>query len=157
MDLAGRYSNGDDLHKLEAARASIEIQSAATVSRRRKRPSRAKNKTRTPQRLERRLPPATIDELIQAYRDGTSTAALAQRYRVSKTAVLDLLTRRHIPRRYQPMTDTDITHAEQLYLTGHSLTACATLTGFPASSINRALHKRGTPMRPASRPRSTTR
>ncbi|MFE3195072.1 hypothetical protein ACFXHA_39120 [Nocardia sp. NPDC059240] len=50
------------------------------------------------------------------------------------------------------MTATEIDHAEQLYLAGHSLTACAKLTGFPASSINRALNKRGTPMRPAGRP-----
>ncbi|WP_405135601.1 hypothetical protein [Nocardia sp. NBC_01388] len=52
------------------------------------------------------------------------------------------------------MTDTDIERAERLYLAGNSLTACAKLTGFPASSINRALNKRGTPMRPAGRPRS---
>ncbi|MBL1074468.1 hypothetical protein JK358_08665 [Nocardia sp. 2] len=47
------------------------------------------------------------------------------------------------------MTDADIDHAEQLYLVGHSLTACTELTGFPASSINRALNKRGTSGRPA--------
>ncbi|WP_216898051.1 hypothetical protein [Nocardia alni] len=97
-----------------------------------------------------------IDELIQAYLDGTPTATLARQYHVSKTAILGLLTRRHIPRRYQSMTDTDIDHAERLYLSGHSLTTCAQLTGFPASSINRALNKRGIPMRPAGRPRADT-
>ncbi len=54
------------------------------------------------------------------------------------------------------MADADVAHAEQLYLAGHPLTACARLTGFPASSINRALNKRGTPMRPAGRPRAST-
>lgn len=71
----------------------------------------------------------------------------------TKTAVRDLLIRHQVPRRHQPMTAADIDHAEHLYLTGHTLTTCATLTGFPASSINRALNKRGTPMRPAGRNR----
>lgn len=94
-----------------------------------------------------------VEELVQAYCDGSSTAELADRYRVSKTAVLALLTRQGIARRYQSLTEADIDRAEQLYLEGHSLVACSRLTGFPASSINRALNKRGTSMRPAGRPR----
>ncbi|MFI6165564.1 helix-turn-helix domain-containing protein [Nocardia sp. NPDC051052] len=95
-----------------------------------------------------------IEQLIQAYRDGASTAELAKRYRVSKSAILELLTKRDVPRRYQPLTEADIDRAERLYIDGHSLTACSGLTGFPASSINRALNKRGTPMRSAGRSRS---
>ncbi|MFF0457850.1 hypothetical protein [Nocardia africana] len=52
------------------------------------------------------------------------------------------------------MTNSDIDHTERLYLAGHSLTTCAQLTGFPATSIKRALYKRGTPMRPAGRHRN---
>ncbi|WP_153411298.1 hypothetical protein [Nocardia macrotermitis] len=85
-----------------------------------------------------------------------STAELARRYHVSKTAVLGLLTRHGVPRRFQSMTATDIDRAERLYRAGHSLASCAKLTGFPATSINRALNKRGTPMRPAGRPSNRT-
>ncbi|AYF78463.1 helix-turn-helix domain-containing protein [Nocardia yunnanensis] len=109
---------------------------------------------RPTQRLERRLSRTEKNELIQAYRDGASTAELARRYRASKSAILELLTKGRVPRRYQSMTEADIDRAEQLYLVGHSLSACAKLTGFPASSINRALNNRGTPMRPAGRPRT---
>lgn len=61
-----------------------------------------------------------------------------------------------VPRRCQSMTDAGVTHAEQLYRAGLSLTACARLTGFPASSINRALNKQLTAMRSAGRPRAST-
>ncbi|MBF5002514.1 hypothetical protein IRT45_35975 [Nocardia sp. BSTN01] len=98
-----------------------------------------------PQRLERHLSRTEKNELIQAYRDGVPAAEFARRYHASKSAILELLAKRKIPRRYQSMTDAGIKHAEKLYLAGHSLTACATLTRFPASSINRALNKRGTP------------
>ncbi|WP_280265610.1 hypothetical protein [Nocardia wallacei] len=136
--------------------AKSQVEGTPAASRPRKRRPRVKAKTRTPQRLERRLSPTTVDELVQTYLDGTSAARLDTRYRVSKTAILDLLARRGITRRYRSMTPTDVDHAERLYLAGHSLTACAQLTGFPASSINRALNKRGTSMRPAGRPRGSS-
>lgn len=60
-----------------------------------------------------------------------------------------MLTREGVTRRHQPLTDTDIDHLERLYLAGHSLASCSRLTGVPASTIKDALHKRGTPMRPA--------
>ncbi|NNH70032.1 hypothetical protein HLB23_09175 [Nocardia uniformis] len=103
----------------------------------------------------RRLPRAEIEELIHAYRDGASTTALAERYRISQSAVLGLLQRHNVPRRFQPLTDADIDRVEQLYLQGHSFIACAKLTGLPATTINRALHKRGTPIRRKGRPRVT--
>ncbi|MFF0496522.1 hypothetical protein ACFYU5_08975 [Nocardia aobensis] len=99
--------------------------------------------------IQHRLPRHTIDELIHAYRDGATTLELAHRYGISKTAVLNLLTREGITRRHQPLTDTDVDHLERLYLAGHSLTSCSRLTGAPASTIKDALHKRGTPMRTA--------
>ncbi|WP_280395021.1 hypothetical protein [Nocardia brasiliensis] len=155
VDLAGRYSNRVDLREIESVRASIEVEDRLPVLSRRKRRARAKGARRTSQRLERRLLQATVDELVQAYGEGASTAELAERYGVSKSAVLALLIKRGV-RRYQSMTEVDIDHAEQLYLEGHSLVACSRLTGFPASSINHALHKRGTPMRPAGRRRAST-
>lgn len=101
VDLAGRYSNRADLQKLEATRAAIDSGSASKP-RRRRRTALPAEPTRTPRLLKRRLPRATIEELIQAYRAGASTAELARRYSTSKTAILDLLTKRGIPRRVRP-------------------------------------------------------
>ncbi|MEU0538335.1 hypothetical protein ABZ319_00565 [Nocardia sp. NPDC005978] len=107
-----------------------------------------------PRKIERRLTSTAVAELIQAYCEGASTKQLAARYKISKTAVLALLTNHKVPRRYQSMTTTDIDHTERLYLAGHSLVSCSRLTGFPPSTIRDALRTRGTTMRPAggSRP-----
>ncbi|AHH16900.1 hypothetical protein NONO_c21020 [Nocardia nova SH22a] len=150
----GRYANRAELRKLEIAQEDADADRADTSSNRRKRSTRQWTPPRSPQPLERRLSTTEKEELIQAYRDGASTAELAHRYHASKSTVRDLLIRYQIPRRYQPMTDDDVDQAERLYLAGHSLTACAKLTGFPASSIKRALNNRSTPMRPAGRPRA---
>ncbi|WP_297610036.1 hypothetical protein [Nocardia sp.] len=107
------------------------MQDIPAVHRRRPPSKRTPTTTRRPQRLDRRLSRTEKNELIQAYREGASTAELARHYRASKSAILELLTKHRIPRRYQSMTDTDIDHAEHLYLAGHSLTVCAKLTGFP--------------------------
>ncbi|WP_327098202.1 hypothetical protein OIE68_04965 [Nocardia vinacea] len=101
-----------------------------------------------PRNIERRLTATSVRELIHAYVDGASTAQLAARYGISKTAVLTLLTNREVPRRYQSMAPDDVDHTERLYLSGHSLASCSRLTGFPASTIRDALRQRGTPMRP---------
>ncbi|MGW4849036.1 hypothetical protein [Nocardia brasiliensis] len=154
VDLAGRYSNRADLRELEAARVKIKLDGMPAVRHRHKRESRAKAIHRSPQRLERRLPESVVEELVQAYRAGAPTAELGRRYHVSKSAVLALLTKHGVPRRYQSLTEAEIDRAEKLYLEGHSLVACSRLTGLSASSINRALSKRGTSMRPAGRPRT---
>lgn len=145
VDLAGRYSKRAELQKLEASRAKIEAGRPSTLPRRRQKP-RA-DRPRQPRRIEQRLSPAAVDELINAYRDGTSTAKLATRFGISKTAVLALLNSRDVPRRFQSMPADDIDNVERLYLAGHSLVSCSRLTGFPASTIRDALRERGTPMR----------
>ncbi|MFF0496540.1 hypothetical protein ACFYU5_09065 [Nocardia aobensis] len=147
MDLAGRYAKRDDLRKLENLTAGI--QSDNPEPRRRQRKSAGPALPKPARNIQRRLPRHTIDELVQAYRDGATTIELAHRYDISKTAVLNLLTREGVTRRHQPLTDADIDHLENLYLAGHSLASCSRLTGTPASTIKDALHKRGTPMRPA--------
>ncbi|MEV6768778.1 hypothetical protein AB0N05_09155 [Nocardia sp. NPDC051030] len=154
VDLAGRYSNRADLQKLETTRAKIDAGRPSGLPRRRK--QQRADHPREPRKIERRLTTTTVEELIQAYRDGTSTAQLAAHYGISKTAVLTMLTNREVPRRYQSMTTADIDHADLLYLAGHSLVSCSKLTGFPASTIRDALRERGTPMRPAGGRRGDT-
>ncbi|WP_063012716.1 hypothetical protein [Nocardia kruczakiae] len=147
MDLAGRYAKRDDLRKLENLTAGIQSDSLERWRRPRKSATPAQAKpTRN---IRRRLPRHTIDQLVQTYRGGATTLELAARYDISKTAVLNLLTREGVTRRHQPLTDADIEHLEHLYLAGHSLASCSRLTGTPATTIKDALRERGTPMRPA--------
>ncbi|PPJ36540.1 hypothetical protein C5E45_19115 [Nocardia nova] len=145
VDLAGRYAKRDDLRKLENLTA--EIESSRTEARPHQRKTATPPQPAPRRNIQHRLPRHTIDALVQDYRDGTATLALAQRYGISKTAVLNLLTREGITRRHQPLTDAEIDHLERLYLAGHSLISCSRLTGTPASTIKDALHTRGTPMR----------
>ena len=147
MDLAGRYAKRDDLRKLENLTAGI--QSDNPEPRRRPRKSATPEQAKPARNIQRRLPRHTIDQLIQTYREGATTLELATRYDISKTAVLNLLSREDVTRRHQPLTDADIDHLENLYLAGHSLASCSRLTGTPASTIKDAIHKRGTPMHPA--------
>ncbi|PSR70231.1 hypothetical protein C8258_04250 [Nocardia sp. MDA0666] len=155
MDLAGRYAKRDDLRKLENLTAGIR--SDNPPPRRRQRNSATPAQPKPARNIQRRLPRHTIDELVQTYRDGTTTIELARRYDISKTAVLNLLTREGITRRHQPLTDADIDHLEALYLAGHPLASCSRLTGTPASTIKDALHKRGTLMRPTGGHRNNSR
>lgn len=145
MDLAGRYSKRADLQNLEATRAKIDTGQSSTHHCRRQQPHA--DRPHPPRRIERRLTPATVAELINAYRAGTSTARLASRFGISKTAILTLLNSHEIPRRFQSIPTDDIDNVERLYLAGHPLASCSRLTGFPASTIRDALRERGTPMR----------
>lgn len=145
MDLAGRYSKRADLEKLKSTRAKIGTGLRSARPRRHQQPRAVRR--HQPRRIERRLSPATVEELINAYRTGTSTARLASRFGISKTAVLTLLNSRGIPKRFKSIPAEDIDNVERLYLAGHSLAGCSRLTGFPASTIRDALCERGTPMR----------
>ena len=145
VDLAGRYSKRSDLQKLETNRAKIEAGRPSTLPRRHPKPR--SERPREPRKIARRLSRTTVEQLINAYRDGTSTAQLATRFGISKTAILTLLNNRDVPRRFQSMLADDIDNVERLYLAGHSLASCSRLTGFAASTIRDALHERGTPMR----------
>ncbi|MGW5515652.1 hypothetical protein [Nocardia africana] len=147
MDLAGRYAKRDDLRKLENLTAGI--QSDNSEPRRRPRKSVTPAQAQPARNIQRRLPRHTIDQLVHAYQEGATAPELAARYDISKTAVLNLLSRESVTRRHQPLTETDVDHLENLYLAGYSLASCSRVTGTPASTIKDALHKRGTPMRPA--------
>ena len=56
---------------------------------------------RVPILLERRLSPALISRLIEAYSAGASTRDLARQHGVSESSVIKLLQRNGIPLRYR--------------------------------------------------------
>lgn len=103
-------------------------------------------------RLDRRLSPDTIAELVAAYRTGTSTNQLCRRYSISKGGILKLLAEHGVTIRYQSMTADQIDDAVQLYVDdGLSIRKIAEKLGKSKGSIWKALHERGIKMRPARR------
>lgn len=102
--------------------------------------------------IQRRLPRHTIDQLVQDDRDGATALELAARYDISKTAVLNLLTREGATRRHQPLTDADINHLENLYLAGHTLTSCSRLTGTHPPAQSKTPSTNAAPHAPRRRP-----
>jgi len=100
--------------------------------------------------LDRRLSPDAIAELVAAYRSGTSTNRLCQRYQLSKGGVLKILADHGVVMRYQPMTDDEINEAIRLYVDdGLSIRAIAANLGKSKGSVWKALHERGVSMRVA--------
>ncbi|WP_067475233.1 hypothetical protein [Nocardia amamiensis] len=103
----------------------------------------ADTKTVQPRRLDRRLSPATIEELVDAYRRGTSTNQLCERYQMSKGGLLKILQEHGVQMRYQPMTEEEIDWAVRLYGEGQSLNAVARQLGKAKGSVWKALRGRG--------------
>lgn len=103
-------------------------------------------------RLDRRLSPDTIAELVAAYRTGTSTNQLCRRYAISKGGVLRILADHGVTMRYQSMTDEEINQAVALYRDRSlSIRAIADKLGKSNGSVWKVLQERGVKMRPATR------
>jgi hypothetical protein len=101
-------------------------------------------------RLDRRLSPDAIAELVVAYRTGTSTNQLCRQYGISKGGVLKILADHGITMRNQPMTADEIGETVRRYVDdGLSIRAIANQLGKSKGSVWKALHDRGVTMRPA--------
>ncbi|WP_264767001.1 helix-turn-helix domain-containing protein [Nocardia aurantia] len=112
-----------------------------------RRPSSTGSSTVRPRRLDRRLSPTTIAEMVNAYRGGTSTNQLCERYGLSKGGLLKILQEHGVQMRNQPMTEEEIDRAERLYGEGQSLNAVARTVGKAKGSVWKALRERGIDMR----------
>lgn len=108
-----------------------------------------------PHRVSRRLSTETIDELVQAYRDGVGTPELRRRYQLSQGSVLRLLKTHGVTMRRQGLSDHDLPAATTLYEGGSSLSEIGDRFGISHSAVRRALIAHGVVMRPegGSRPR----
>ena len=111
-----------------------------------RRPEKASSSVK-PRRLDRRLPPDTITELVSAYRSGTSTIQLCEQYGLSKGGLLKILPEHGVQMRYQPMTKQEMDWAVRLYDEGQSLNAVARKLGKAKGSVWKALRGRGVSMR----------
>jgi hypothetical protein len=70
------------------------------------------------QRVDRRLSPETIAELVQAYRDGASTTELRRHYELSQGSVIKLLHEHSVAMRNQGLVGGDVATATELYQSG---------------------------------------
>lgn len=61
-----------------------------------------------PRRLDRRLSPDVIAEMVEGYRGGVSTNRLCERYGLSKGGLLKILQEHGVQMRNQPMTEEEI-------------------------------------------------
>jgi transposase-like protein len=101
-------------------------------------------------RLDRRLSPDTIAELVAAYHSGSSTNQLCWRYGISKGGMLKVLADHDVTMRYQPMTDDEITEAVRLYVNDElSIRSTAERLGKSKGSVWKSLRERGIQMRAA--------
>jgi transposase-like protein len=141
VGLLGNYSK----HDAQGLRRLVER--IGSVS---KRPVTSADSSVQIRKLDRRLSPDTIAELVDAYRTGTSTNQLCRRYDVSKGGILKLLAEHNVPMRYQPMTEDEINQAVRLYVDKELSThAVAATLRKSKGSVWKALHERGITMRPS--------
>ncbi|WP_280494330.1 helix-turn-helix domain-containing protein [Nocardia farcinica] len=116
-----------------------------------RRPRKTDSSTVRPRRLDRRLSPNTIAELVDAYRSGTSTNKLCERHGLSKGGLLKILQEHGVQMRNQPMTEEEIDCTVRLYGEGQSLNAVARQLGKSKGSVWKALRERGVERRSATR------
>jgi hypothetical protein len=100
-------------------------------------------------RLNRRLEPSQIDQLLGDYRGGATTRDLAKQYHVSKTAVTEFLAAHDVPLRHQGLSPSQVTEATLLYAAGRSVAQTALSLAVSPSSAYDALKRSGVHMRPA--------
>lgn len=101
-----------------------------------------------PKQAQRRLRSEQIEELVVAYQAGATVYELADRFKIHRQTVSDLLKRRSVPRRLAPLTREQISEAIALYSSGLSLVAVADCLGCHHATVWRALRKAGVALRP---------
>jgi len=141
VGLIRRYSNHYDAQQLQDLIYQVE-------STPKRKPAKATEKIK-PFRVDRRLSPETIAELVDAYRHGTNTPELCQRYQIAKGSVLKILNEHGVTMRRQPLTNHQIGQAAELYVAGDSLATIGHILGSTATTVRAALKARGIGMRPA--------
>jgi transposase-like protein len=100
--------------------------------------------------VQRRLSNADVDDLVRAYRAGSSIDSLAARLGVNRTTIISHLDRRGIERRrsVRKMTDRSVRQAAKSYAAGESLVQVASQFGVDARTLAREFRRAGVPIRP---------
>ena len=103
---------------------------------------------REQRQVQRRLSPATVDDLVAAYQDGVSCAELAERFRINESTVFAHLKRRKVGRRpFRKLRGEQVQRARECYEAGMSLRTVAAEVGVSRSTVHAALVEAGVEIR----------
>jgi hypothetical protein len=100
-----------------------------------------------PFKLDQRLKPEIVAEILARYQAGEPSTAIAASYGLSKGSVIRLLREAGISIRCQGLTDDQVTEAAQLYESGLSLAKIGARFDVDHGTVWRQLKKRGVNMR----------
>jgi DNA invertase Pin-like site-specific DNA recombinase len=145
VELLRRYS------KLDSFQRSVHILTNSLVRSRdasfRPPSSRSQAEAPEPFKLDQRLNPDTIINIIARYEAGEPSTAIATTFNISKGSVIRILREAGIPIRNQGLTNDQIAEAAQLYANGQSLAQIGAHLGVDHGTVWRALKKLGVQMR----------
>lgn len=99
-------------------------------------------------KLDQRLEPEVIAELVAAYESGVPTTQLTKTYGLSKGSVLKLLSEAGVTMRRQGLDESQIREAAGRYSGGASLASVAALYDCSAEHLRQALLAHGVLIRP---------
>ena len=99
---------------------------------------------------QRRLSPAVVHDLVEAYQAGATINQLAVRFGIHRTTVSGHLDRHGVPRHSEQATwdDENLKQAAELYATGLSLAAVAHRFGIDAQTVANRFRRAGVAVRP---------
>lgn len=100
-----------------------------------------------PFKLDQRLKPEIVAEIVATYEAGEPSTVIAASYGLSKGSVIRLLRDSGVTIRNQGLTDDQIAEAAQLYALGLSLAKIGARFDVDHGTVWRALKKRGVKMR----------
>jgi len=100
--------------------------------------------------VQRRLSEHDAENLVRSYVGGLSIDALARRFSIHRTTVIDHLERSGVPRRrsVRKMTDGTVRQAATRYCRGESLMVVAARHGVDARTLAREFRRTGVQIRP---------
>jgi len=105
--------------------------------------------------VQRRLPPAEIEELVAGYLAGATAVVLAAKHSIHRTTVLILLERHRVSRRGRVLNSDLIERAVSLYASGLSCASIGKELQVNSETVRQALLKAGIAMRRPGRPSAT--
>lgn len=103
-------------------------------------------------RVESRLGPDVIAQLVVDYGTGVSSTQLQKVYGLSKGSVLGLLHDADVKMRHRGLSSGQRVEAVDLYQSGSSIREVATELSVPKTSVQDVLRSSGVEMRPAVKP-----
>lgn len=102
-------------------------------------------------RVELRLAPEELAQLVLDYEAGWSSTELQARYRLGKGSVLRLLREAGVEMRRRPLAAEQMRAITKLYESGLTIREVAAELGLPKTTVQDELAQSGVTMRPAAR------